>query len=56
MLDTNAFVQVGSVKLPDSLAGIAMTDFTYIGGDALAYLGYGSSLGIMHAPIIGSPP
>jgi hypothetical protein len=36
--------------------GIAVLDFTYIGGDALAYLGYGSALGIMHAPIIGSPP
>ena len=56
MLDTNAFVQVGSVRLPDSLAGIGLMDFTYIGGDALAFLGYGSSLQIMHAPIIGSPP
>ena len=56
VLDTNAFVQVGSVRLPDSLAGMSVSDFTYIGGDALAFLGYGTSLGIMHAPIIGSPP
>ena len=56
VLDTNAFVQVGSVRLPDSLTGIALIDFTYLGGDALAFLGYGSALQIMHAPIIASPP
>ena len=56
VLDTNAFVQVGSVRLPDSLAGIALSDLTYLGGDAVAYVGSASGLGIMHAPIIGSPP
>ena len=56
MLDSSAFVQVGSVRLPDSMAGIGWRISTYIGGDALAFLGYGTSLGIMHAPIIGSPP
>ena len=47
------FLHDGPVQ---SLAGIALMDFTYIGGDALAFLGYGSALTIMHAPIIGSPP
>ena len=55
VLDSANFVSVGEVTLPDSL-NQGFADIAYIGGDALALLGYGHALQIMHAPIIGSPP
>ena len=55
MLDSATFT-VGSVTLPDSLSGQSWAEFAYIGGDAVALLGYDVPLQIMRAPIIGSPP
>ena len=56
VLDTTTFVSVGSVTLPQALANVPWVEFTYLGGDAVAMLGYYAPLEIMHAPIIGSPP
>jgi hypothetical protein len=56
VLDSGNFVSVGAVTLPDSLATLALNQFAYLGGDAVALLGSYSPLQIMHAPIIGTPP
>ena len=56
VLDSGNFVAVGAVTLPDSLSGQSWAEVAYIGGDAVALLGYDIPLQIMHAPIIGSPP
>jgi hypothetical protein len=55
VLDSANFVSVGSVTLPDSL-NQGFADIAYLGGDAIALLGYDFPLQVMHAPIIGSPP
>ena len=39
-----------------TLGSYGWSDFAYLGGDAIALLGYGLPLEIVHAPIIGSPP
>ena len=56
MLDTTTFTQVGSVTLPNALPYQQWAELAYIGGDAVAMLGYYLPLQIMHAPIIGTPP
>ena len=56
MLDTTTFTQVGSVTLPNAWPYQQLAELTYIGGDAVAMLGYDMPLQIMRAPIIGSPP
>jgi hypothetical protein len=56
VLDSGNFIQVGAVTLPDSLSGLSLNQFAYLGGDAVALLGGYSPLQIMHAPIIGTPP
>jgi hypothetical protein len=56
VLDSGNFVTTGAVTLPDTFLGQDWTEFAYIGGDAIALLGYSAPLVIMRAPIIGSPP
>ena len=56
MLDPDTFTSVGSVTLPPSLQAASWVDFAYLGGDAVALLGDGMPLQIMHAPLIASPP
>jgi hypothetical protein len=56
VLDTGNYVPVGSVTMPVTLGSYGWSDFAYLGGDAIALIGYGLPLEIVHAPIIGSPP
>ena len=56
MLDNTTFTQVGSVTLPSSLPYQQWAEVQYIGGDAIALLGYYLPMQIMRAPIIGTPP
>jgi len=56
VLDTTTFTAAGSVTLPQSLAGVTWLEFTYLGGDTAALLGYYGPLQILRAPIIASPP
>ena len=56
VLDSGNFVSVGAVTLPDSFNGQGWSEFSYIGGDAVALLGSDVPLRIIRAPIIGTPP
>ena len=56
MFDTTTFTQVGSVTLPNTSPYQQCAEVQYIGGDAVAMLGYYLPLQIMRAPIIGTPP
>jgi hypothetical protein len=56
VMDPSTFVSVGSVTLPASLSSYGLTDFAYLGGDAIAIVGYGSPLQVIHVPLVGSQP
>ncbi|HEY7376228.1 MAG TPA: hypothetical protein VIF57_28965 [Polyangia bacterium] len=56
MLDTTTFNRVGELVTSPVAYGDAWVKFLYLGGDAVAMLGGTTSLQIMHAPLIGSPP
>jgi hypothetical protein len=56
MLDTSNFVRVGTVTLPIGPPGASWAKMIYLGGDAVAVLGYQTALEIVRAPLIGSQP
>ena len=56
MLDTTTFNRVGSLVTPAMPYEEVWVKFVYLGGDAVAMLGSTTSLQILHAPLIGSPP
>ena len=56
MLDNTTFTRAGFVVLPNEQYAEQWVKFLYLGGDAVAFLGYYGPLRIMRAPMIGSPP
>jgi hypothetical protein len=56
MLDTTTFNRIGSLVTPAMPYEEVWVKFVYLGGDAVAMLGSTTSLQILHAPLIGSPP